>query len=288
MSKNKAELFKESFGSKIFLVFIVLSFCLFIYSVYCRNTIAMILGAVITILFLIAYLMGIQVIREFWDRFHIIPAIIALLLFIPFVYSLNNFIVDQYDWSEVVLNEKLPQPNIKYFDVQINEDYMLSIHMANVGEKEFTNYVKQAKDYGYVIDSKSYSGYYIAFNDVGDKISVNYYNFNNSMYIDLMPYEELGELVWPSSQIASIIPVPVSNVGKITWETVDNFHVKVGNTTLKDFNAYVELCKEKGFTVDYSRGEDSFYAYNEDGYSLDLRYEGFNTMYIRLSNSKNY
>lgn len=287
MSKNKAEMFKDSVVSKIFLVFIVLSFGLFIYSVYCRNMVAIVLGVIITILFIIAYLMGIQVIREFWDRFHIIPAIIALLLFIPFVYSLNNFIIDQYDWSEVVLNEKLPQPNIKYFDVQINEDYMLSIHMANVGEKEFTNYVKQAKDYGYVIDSKSYSGYYIAFNDVGDKISVNYYNFNNSMYIDLMPYEELGELVWPSSQIASIIPVPVSNVGKITWETVDNFHVKVGNTTLKDFNAYVELCKEKGFTVDYSRGEDSFYAYNEDGYKLDVRYEGFNTIYIGLHNDNN-
>lgn len=288
MSKNKAEMFKDSVVSKIFLVFIVLSFGLFIYSVYCRNMVAIVLGVIITILFIIAYLMGIQVIRELWNRFHIIPAIIALLLFIPFVYSLNNFIVDQYDWSEVVLNEKLPQPSIRSLDVQINEEYMLHIQALNVGRLDFTKYVKQVKDFGYVIEPKSYSGYYQAFNDNGDKISVNSYTFNNTMYIDLIPYEELGELVWPNSDIASLIPIPKSNIGKITWETVDNFHVKVGNTTLKDFNAYVELCKEKGFTVDYSRGEDSFYAYNEDGYSLDLRYEGFNTMYIRLSNNKNY
>ena len=87
MSKNKAEMFKDSVVSKIFLVFIVLSFGLFIYSVYCRNMVAIVLGVIITILFIIAYLMGIQVIRELWNRFHIIPAIIALLLFIPFVYS---------------------------------------------------------------------------------------------------------------------------------------------------------------------------------------------------------
>ena len=78
------------------------------------------------------------------------------------------------------------------------------------------------------------------------------------------------------------MPVPQSNIGKVEWEADYGFVIYVGNTTVDDFNAYVDACIEKGFDVDYRRGDTYYYADNAEGYHVSVKYEGFNTMFVRI------
>lgn len=92
----------------------------------------------------------------------------------------------------------------------------------------------------------------------------------------------LAEFQWPESEIASLLPVPESNIGNIVWEASYGFVIYVGETSKEQYDAYVDKCKEKGFTVDYSAGDDFYYADNATGYHLNLKYEGNNTMWVRI------
>ena len=85
-------------------------------------------------------------------------------------------------------------------------------------------------------------------------------------------YEEVGEYFWPDSELCSLIPQPQSNIGKITWNSPDTFWIDVHHITPEQFNAYVSVCKERGFVVDYM-GYDGYYAAkNAAGYELMLTY----------------
>lgn len=83
---------------------------------------------------------------------------------------------------------------------------------------------------------------------------------------------KFSEIKWPDSEIAKLLPVPESNTGKIEHETSSSFHIYVGKITKEDFNTYVDSCKEKGFTSDYSSSDDSYSADNTDGYHISLDY----------------
>lgn len=49
-----------------------------------------------------------------------------------------------------------------------------------------------------------------------------------------------------------------------------------------DYDEYVNACAEKGFYVDYNKGDDYYHADNCDGWNLSLRYIGNNTMSIDI------
>ena len=85
--------------------------------------------------------------------------------------------------------------------------------------------------------------------------------------------KELGELRWPSSPLSQMLPTPDSTVGEVTLESLSGLMIDVGNTSEDAYNAYIESCKEKGFTVDYKSGSGFYYADNSDGYSLSLYYD---------------
>lgn len=94
--------------------------------------------------------------------------------------------------------------------------------------------------------------------------------------------ERFKEFKWPSSDIAALIPVPKSNYGVIEWEASDGFVIYVGNTSIDDYSDYVDACAQNGFTQDYRKGDDYYYADNIDGYHLSLNYEGEDVMFIRM------
>ena len=58
--------------------------------------------------------------------------------------------------------------------------------------------------------------------------------------------------------------------------------VYIGDTTITDYNDYVDACQSKGFNVDYSKGEDYYYADDVKGWHISLRYEGNNVMSIDI------
>mgnify|MGYP004567498895 CR=1 FL=1 len=99
--------------------------------------------------------------------------------------------------------------------------------------------------------------------------------------------EDFNEFNWPSSDIAKLIPVPKSNLGKIEWEASYGFVIYVGNTTKDDFLEYIQECKNAGFNVNYRKGDNYYYASDNSGYRLTLNYKSANIMFIRVDEPKN-
>lgn len=85
--------------------------------------------------------------------------------------------------------------------------------------------------------------------------------------------KQYAEMVWPSGGIADKLPIPKSTVGDIISDSEDYLDVTVGNTSLSDFQKYVNDCKAYGFTVDYDNLGDTFYAKNRSGYDLSVYYD---------------
>lgn len=78
------------------------------------------------------------------------------------------------------------------------------------------------------------------------------------------------EYEWPDSGLATMLPKPETIKGKISYNYEDSFCIDVYGVSDEEYKAYVKACKEKGFTLDTSGSDDSYYAYNEDEYYLSL------------------
>ncbi len=78
------------------------------------------------------------------------------------------------------------------------------------------------------------------------------------------------EYDWPQSGLAAMLPQPSSEYGKIHSDYNDVFSMDVYGYKPDGFRAYVSDCKERGFTVDEILEGNSFEAYNEDGYHLEV------------------
>lgn len=111
---------------------------------------------------------------------------------------------------------------------------------------------------------------YDAYNEEGYKLGILYFKSNQDMQVDLDAPKAVGEFKWPTGAIAGLMPVPQSNIGKVEWEADYGFVIYVGNIIVDDFNAYVDACIEKGFDVDYRRGDTYYYADNTEGYRFFL------------------
>ncbi|MBT1181897.1 permease [Bifidobacterium sp. CP2] len=81
---------------------------------------------------------------------------------------------------------------------------------------------------------------------------------------------ECKDISWPQSDLANQLPKPESSTGEIETDSSNVFSVSVCDTTKAQYDAYVTAVQGKGFTVDYSKGDDTFTAKNEAGYSVHV------------------
>lgn len=81
------------------------------------------------------------------------------------------------------------------------------------------------------------------------------------------------EYSWPATGIATLLPQPESVYGEINSESEDYFSIDVYGVSTSEFKDYVDSCKEKGFTVDYTGTSSSYYADDANGNSLSLYYD---------------
>ena len=70
---------------------------------------------------------------------------------------------------------------------------------------------------------------------------------------------------WPTTGIATLLPEPNLEYGKIMSESSDYFAIDLYFAEEKDFEDYVDKCKDKGFTVDYSLTSSHFSAKDANG-----------------------
>lgn len=190
----------------------------------------------------------------------------------------------ELEWSDDSIASVLPHPETDKIEIMIDDDESFYATVEDYSEEEYKAYVEKCKQNGFDVDIESDDISFEAYNNEGYKLSMIYFG-ESGLSIDLEAPKGFAKFQWPSSEIAQLLPIPKSNVGEIEWEASYGFVIYVGETSLDDYSEYVNACSEKGFTIDYQKGDDYYYGDNADGYHLSLRYEGDDTMFIRIDES---
>ena len=87
------------------------------------------------------------------------------------------------------------------------------------------------------------------------------------------PTDRFAEMQWPDRGLGAMLPAPESSYGVIYNDKAQWFNGDVGNYTREQYGAYVASCEDAGFTVEYTKINDAFWAWNEEGYYLHLGYD---------------
>lgn len=185
-------------------------------------------------------------------------------------------------WDDIILGDMLPEPPANKGEIHTNAADELWIDINDLSDKQFNDYVEACKEKGFTIDAESDSSSYDAYNAEGYKLSLSHYGDDADMSIDLEAPMEMTTITWPTSAAGKQLPTPKSTIGKFSYEYDNNFFVYIGNTSSADYAEYVNACSEKGFNVDYSKGDDYYYADNSEGWHVDIRYVGNNVMSIAI------
>ena len=208
----------------------------------------------------------------------ILIAVVAVIVIIIAVTGNGEKIV----WDEIVMSNVLPEPPESRGEIAENSAEELRIEINKITDVQYADYIEECEENGFTIDADAESYSYSAYNDEGYKLTLTHFNDGEEMQIELDTPMEMSPIVWPSGSAGGQLPTPKSTTGKFSYENDDSFHVFIGNTTKADYNDYVNACSEKGFNIDYDKGENYYYADNSTGWSLSLRYEGFNIMSIDI------
>lgn len=282
--KEMVQKFKKSGFSKIIIAAFIICLLVCINSFSQVKIMPGIIALVQTVLFALAWLMGMNIIKEKRPNIHIVFAVIGFILIIPF-FSANSKLPtksQKYEWPETGISTVLPKPEAEKGNIVINSNESFYISLDDVTEKQYQNYLKECQERGFTVDSETDSYGYTAYNFDGYKLTLKYYNSLGELNIDLDAPINMKELKWPNSDTARLLPIPKSSIGHINWENSNGFFIYVGNTSKDDFDNYVDACKNNGFTVDYKSGDKYYRSNNADGYHLDLSYEGNDTMSIEI------
>lgn len=285
-SEITAREFKKSKFRIVLVVFSIISVLFCVLAFQNGRILAGLVSVLMVVLFLTAFLMGSGVINERVKNFRLVPAILAFLLFVPY-FSLssnhNKQIVDtdyHTNWGDILLNEYAPEPIMTSARVMTNSNEKFYIYDIECSQSDYYDYVDACKKFGYdyeIIEEDETS--FEAYNKDGYKIDVSYIITLN---IEVNAPMKMSQVEWPNSDIAELIPQPKSLYGKVEWEHDYGFVIYIGNTTLSDYEDYVNSVYDSGFNIDYSKGDTYFWADNADGYHVSIDYEGFNTMFVRI------
>lgn len=205
----------------------------------------------------------------------------AIVLVIAIVAIVIIFLPSKYKWNEVLLNSTLPEPSSQYGDLYINRADDLSLRVEKVSFSEYQSYLNECIDKGFTYVVKSSASSYKAFNSDGYELKLDYYEYDKVMSISLT-VRITGTIKWSNSDIASLLPVPTSNVGSVVSDYNYGYNLYVGNTSKFEYDEYIAECEEKGFRLNIQKTDATFYAENELGYELVVEYYECNLIHIDL------
>ena len=212
--------------------------------------------------------------------------ILTLILTLCLVFSLgacgSKDNTETIDWDDLILGEYLPILKSSKGNVVVNSEESLYISSIKISKDDYKSYLSECEAKGYTVDSEKNSYGYEAYNEQGFNLKLAYFESSEEMSINLEAPKKMEALRWPKNDMVGLLPKPKSSVGEITNDSSTFFTVYLGETSLDDFQDYVDACSENGFNIEYNKGDDYYYANHEKGFHLSLNYEGNNTMFIRL------
>lgn len=215
--------------------------------------------------------------KKWW--FYVIIAIALIAIIGKFSSGEKS---ERIDWSDIILGSQLPEPPKNKGEIHENTAEKLWVDINKISDKQYNDYTEACKAKGFTVDPESDSMSYGAYNSEGYKLSLSHYGSEDEMKIELAKPIEMSSITWPTSKAGKQLPAPKSTKGKFTHENDDGFNVYIGNTSKDDYNSYVKACSDKGFTVNYEKGDSFYNANNSAGWHVSIKYEGNNIMSIDI------
>lgn len=215
--------------------------------------------------------------KKWW--FYVIIAIALIAIIGKFSSGEKS---EKIDWSDIILGSQLPEPPKNKGEIHENTAEKLWVDINKISDKQYNDYMEACKAKGFTVDPESDSTSYGAYNSEGYKLSLSHYGSEDEMKIELEKPIEMSSITWPTSKASKQLPAPKSTKGKFTHESDDGFNVYIGNTSKDDYNSYVKACSDKGFTVNYEKGDSFYNADNSAGWHVLIKYEGNNIMSIDI------
>lgn len=214
--------------------------------------------------------------KRWW--FYVIVVIAAIAVTV----SVSGNKSEKIKWDDMILSEQLPEPPKNKGEIHENTAEKLWVDIDKISDKQYNDYTEACKAKGFTVDPESDSTSYGAYNSEGYKLSLSHYGSEDEMKIELEKPIEMSSITWPTSKAGKQLPAPKSTKGKVTHENDDGFNVYIGNTSKDDYNSYVKACSDKGFTVNYDKGDSFYNADNSAGWHVSIKYEGNNIMSIDI------
>ena len=279
---NEVEKFKKGKFSKVLLFFFGISIITFFIG---NGFILKLLSFIQAVLFIVSWLMGMQIIKEKFKDLKIILAIVAFVLIVPILGNIgsknNNY--ENINWNSIVMKKVLPKPSGNKGKIYSNSEEHLSIYIVDSSVNDFNKYLEECKKKGFTLESKIDNDSYDAFNKNGYKLRISYSEYSKEYSITVNAPKKMTKNVWPNSTLSNMLPKPDSIDGLVQNDSANNFTYYAGNTTIEQFKLYVEKVKATGFIIDYSNAGNTYSAKNQNAYKVLVAYEGGNTMKIELS-----
>lgn len=248
--------------------------------------VAAILMGGVSILFFVAWLMRMRLIKGARFHLHSLFSLLAVLLIIPFFvfiddeYLYRNY--DKYIWPSGNLSALIPKPQSDYGEIDRDDAEMFDMTIGRVQVKDYNTYINQCVEKGFSVNPfRTGSGYH-AFHENGAELIIGFYTSRREMDITVTQKQEFHEYIWPDRGLAALLPKPVSKTGIIESESASNFRIMVAETSLTEFNKYANVCIEAGFSEDMLKLEDYFHANNQDGTRLEMEHNTNNVMKISV------
>ena len=206
--------------------------------------------------------------------------LLSLLLTVSTMTACGSNSSIKKEWSKVILGDTLPTPQKGKLREGSNLDTVFMGGIEKVDESYYIEYKTACIGLGYTVESEETGTTYNAFNADGYRLSLTFYN--NQIHITLEAPEQLSKITWPSTGIGAKLPVPESEMGKVTTDTSKTFEVIIGETTHDAYNTYVSACKENGFDLDYTKEDDRYEAKDADGNRLVVTYIGCSRIEVMI------
>lgn len=237
-----------------------------------------------TVLCTFSLLINIEKIKVPQRKLHIILLSVALVLIFPYLVASSSTTssAQEFIWSDIVMNEMLPEPKSNVGEIISNDNEALLIYVHKTSVDDYNEYLSKCEEKGFIIEADKTEGIYEAFNKDGYKLDLSYENDDKKMCIDLEAPMKLGEIQWPETEIAKLTPVPEYDLGRIEKDDVSEFSVYLSGISYDNYVKYVDECSRNGFNIDSTKSEKSFNAKNVDDYSLAVEYKGNSIIYISI------
>lgn len=276
---NKLSLY-EKITAVALVIFVLMCFVAFLTG----KILAGIIAIVSIILTVISLLMKKQIIKISKSWLHIVALLLAVFLIVPYIWSFKIDYGDAkyFKWSDIILGDVVPKPHNQFGEIINNSESYLSVYIYKTNKTKFDAYVSSCKEKGFTIDAEESERSFCAYDSSGYELSLYFDESDNKMSISVNVPEKYEKIEWSNSDMAKLIPIPKSNVGKIERDDATGFSVYVGETSIEDYREYVKLCSDKGFTFDESKSEKTFSAKNSEGYKLIVEYINNNRIHITI------